>query len=37
MVVFIPLGDTVDPTRSPEIYDPTFEYLADVGIPVLEI
>jgi hypothetical protein len=37
MVVFIPLGDTVDPTRSPEIYDPTFEYLADFGIPVLEI
>ena len=36
MVIFIPLGDTTDPTRSPEFYDATFQYLSDLGIPQLE-
>ena len=33
MVVFVPTGDTRDPTRSPSFYDPTFNYLRDLGIP----
>jgi hypothetical protein len=32
MVVFVPPGDTVDPTRSPAFYDSTFNYLKDLGI-----
>lgn len=35
MVLFIPEGDGNDPTRSPGIYDPTFEYLRSLGIPML--
>jgi hypothetical protein len=35
MVVFVPGGDSSDPTRSAEFYDPTFEYLTELGIPVL--
>ncbi len=35
MVLFIPPGDPGDPTRPPEFYDPTFRYLVDLGIPVL--
>ena len=33
MVVFVPPGDRDDPTRLPEFYDETFEYLANMGIP----
>ncbi len=36
MVLFIPPGDRTDLTRTPEYYDPTFDYLANLGIPVLE-
>lgn len=36
MVIFIPPGDSADPTRTPEFYDPTFQYLTDLGIPLLE-
>ncbi len=36
MVLFVPPGDRDDPTRAPEYYDGTFEYLAEVGVPVLE-
>jgi hypothetical protein len=36
MVLFIPTGDRSDPTRSPEFYDSTFNYLAKIGLPVLE-
>ncbi|MBA3513492.1 MAG: DUF2075 domain-containing protein [Pyrinomonadaceae bacterium] len=32
MVIVVPTGDTDDPTRKPEFYDPTFEYLRDVGL-----
>lgn len=35
MVLFIPPGDTEDPTRPPEFYDPTYQYLVELGIPVL--
>ena len=35
MVIFVPPGDTSDTTRTPAFYNPTFEYLAATGIPVL--
>jgi Schlafen group 3, DNA/RNA helicase domain len=35
MVIVVPPGARDDPTRSPEFYDPTFEYLKGIGIPVL--
>ena len=35
MVIFIPTGASDDPTRSPSYYDSTFEYLKELGIPVL--
>ena len=35
MVIFVPPGDRADPTRSPEFYDATFEYLTGLGIPEL--
>jgi hypothetical protein len=33
MVVFVPPGDVNDPTRSPEYYDSTFNYLRQLGVP----
>ena len=36
MVVFVPPGEPSDRTRSPLYYDLTFNYLADLGIPVLK-
>ncbi len=36
MVLFIPPGERGDPTRSPEYYDSTFNYLIEVGIPLLK-
>jgi hypothetical protein len=35
MVVFVPPGDRRDPTRAPGMYDATFDYLKDLGLPVL--
>jgi DUF2075 family protein len=35
MVIVIPHGNTEDATRKVEYYDPTFEYLCDIGFPVL--
>jgi hypothetical protein len=32
MVVFVPPGDSNDPTRSPAFFDSTFDYLKDLGI-----
>lgn len=32
MVIFVPAGDAADPTRDPQFYDETFEYLAGLGI-----
>ncbi len=36
MVLFVSEGDRCDPTRSPEYYDSTFDYLAGLGIPLLK-
>jgi len=35
MVLFVPPGDPRDPTRSPEFYDSTFNYLSELGVPEL--
>ncbi|MCX7719066.1 MAG: DUF2075 domain-containing protein, partial [Candidatus Sumerlaeaceae bacterium] len=35
MVIFVPSGDSTDPTRKPVFYDQTFKLLKDSGIPVL--
>lgn len=35
MVIFVPSGDRADPTRDPSYYDRTFEYLQELGVPVL--
>jgi hypothetical protein len=35
MVIFIPPGDSRDPTRSADFYDPTFRYLSEIGIPIV--
>jgi hypothetical protein len=35
MAIVVPEGDSRDPTRHPSIYDGTFSYLRDLGIPVL--
>ncbi len=35
MVIFVPPGDSIDPTRSSEFYDSTFNYLSELGIPEL--
>jgi len=35
MVIFVPPGDSADPTRAPAYYDSTFQYLTGLGIPVL--
>jgi hypothetical protein len=32
MVLFVPPGDTRDPTRLPEFYDETFGYFRDLGL-----
>jgi len=31
MVIVVPPGDSDDPTRKPEFYDPTFDYLKEIG------
>jgi hypothetical protein len=33
MVIFVPPGSPDDPTRLPKYYDPTYEYLRELGIP----
>ena len=35
MVIFVPPGDVNDPTRAPEFYDGTFEYLQELGLSVI--
>jgi hypothetical protein len=35
MVIVVPPGDESDPTRLPEFYDPTYEYLHEIGFPTL--
>jgi hypothetical protein len=36
MVIVVPSGDTADPTRNPSFYDPTFEYLKNIGFDTLD-
>ena len=33
MVIVVPEGDSQDPTRNPQFYDPTWDYLSLLGIP----
>ena len=33
MVVVVPKGDSEDATRDPDYYDPTFDYLQEIGFP----
>jgi len=35
MVIVVPPGDKNDPTRSPEFYNSTFEYLKEIGFEVI--
>lgn len=35
MVLFVPPGEATDPTRSPAFYDSTFNYLVELGVPIL--
>lgn len=35
MVIFVPPGDASDATRLPAYYDPTYEYLCGLGVPVI--
>jgi DUF2075 family protein len=35
MVIFVPEGDTSDPTRAPEFYNTTYEYLQSTGLQEL--
>jgi len=35
MVIVVPDGDLTDPTRKPEFYDPTFEYLREIGFKII--
>jgi len=35
MVIVVPEGDSMDPTRKPEFYDPTFEYLKSIGLETI--
>jgi hypothetical protein len=35
MVVVVPNGDIEDPTRQPEFYDPTYQYLMDIGFQTI--
>jgi DUF2075 family protein len=36
MVIVVPSGDVKDPTRSPEFYNETFEYLKTIGFDVID-
>lgn len=35
MVIVVPFGDAEDGTRVPDYYDVTYQYLADIGLPVI--
>ena len=36
MVIFVPPGDTEDPTRDPAFYEQTYDFLLSVGIPPIK-
>jgi hypothetical protein len=31
MIIVVPSGDSFDPTRTADFYDPTFEFLGELG------
>ena len=35
MVIVVPPGDSEDPTRKPDFYEPTFDYLENIGFEVI--
>jgi len=35
MVIVVPKGDAIDPTRDPAYYDPTFDYLQQIGFQTI--
>lgn len=35
MIIVVPAGDKNDPTRNPDFYNPTFEYLASLGFKIV--
>jgi hypothetical protein len=35
MVIVVPPGDPADPTRNPDYYDPTFDYLREIGFDTI--
>ena len=35
MIIVVPQGDLEDHTRKPEYYDPTFDYLKEIGIKLI--
>lgn len=35
MIIVVPPGDPADPTRNPDFYDPTYEYLQSIGFSVI--
>ncbi|MBI4650140.1 DUF2075 domain-containing protein, partial [Candidatus Desantisbacteria bacterium] len=35
MIIVVPNGDLDDPTRNPEFYNPTYEYLKDIGFGII--
>ena len=36
MVIVVPPGNSEDPTRDPQFYDPTWAYLRELGLPCLD-
>ncbi|MEV5033967.1 DUF2075 domain-containing protein [Sphingobium sp. LMC3-1-1.1] len=36
LVIFVPEGDPIDPSRNPAFYDGVFEFLRSCGIPTIE-
>jgi hypothetical protein len=32
MILVVPEGSIIDPTRSPDFYDPTYDYLKSIGL-----
>ena len=37
MIIVVPEGNKDDPTRLPEFYDPTYNYLKMLGLPVIKV
>lgn len=35
MVIIVPEGSTIDPTRNPSIYNDTYEYLKGIGFDII--